>query len=460
MKKTVHYIFLLLFLLPFMNGCGIYTRYERPDLSFADSLYTGIRQETQQTDSASFANLSWREVFTDSLLQRWIECGMEHNTDLRVARLRTEEAEAVLQSSRLAFLPSVSLGGQGQASHSDGRPAQRTYSVGPSAEWELDIFGRQRNAKAGAKAALGQSRAYEQAMQTRLVATVADSYYTLLMLDEQLQISRRTLTTWQENIRTLSALKRAGKTTEAAVLQARANKLEVEGSILTLEKRIGELENTVCALLGIAPVKLERGVLADQHFPDSFSAGLPLSLVGNRPDVREAEFALMQSFYATGEARSAFYPRITLSGTIRWTNNAETISNPGTWLFNAVGSLVQPLFHKGENVARLKIARAQQQEALLQFRQSLLDAGNEVNNALILWQTARKRLGIDRKRILNLKAAVWNTKLLMKYGRTHYLEVLTAQQKLLQAELAESEDRYDEIQGVITLYHALGGGTK
>lgn len=380
--------------------------------------------------------------------------------DLQTARNEVMEAEAVLQSSRLAFLPFVSLGGQGQVSHSDGRPAQRTYSVGPSAEWELDIFGRQRNAKAGAKAALGQSRAYEQAMQTRLVATVADSYYTLLMLDEQLQISRRTLTTWQENIRTLSALKRAGKTTEAAVLQARANKLEVEGSILTLEKRIGELENTVCALLGIAPVKLERGVLADQHFPDSLSAGLPLSLVGNRPDVREAEFALMQSFYATGEARSAFYPRITLSGTIGWTNHAGTISNPGTWLFNAVGSLVQPLFHKGENVARLKIARAQQQEALLQFRQSLLDAGNEVNNALILWQTARKRLGIDRKQILNLKAAVWNTKLLMKYGRTHYLEVLTAQQKLLQAELAESEDRYDEIQGVITLYHALGGGTK
>jgi len=373
--------------------------------------------------------------------------------DLQTARNEVMEAEAVLQSSRLAFLPFVSLGGQGQVSHSDGRPAQRTYSVGPSAEWELDIFGRQRNAKAGAKAALGQSRAYEQAMQTRLVATVADSYYTLLMLDEQLQISRRTLTTWQENIRTLSALKRAGKTTEAAVLQARANKLEVEGSILTLEKRIGELENTVCALLGIAPVKLERGVLADQHFPDSLSAGLPLSLVGNRPDVREAEFALMQSFYATGEARSAFYPRITLSGTIGWTNHAGTISNPGTWLFNAVGSLVQPLFHKGENVARLKIARAKQQEALLQFRQSLLDAGNEVNNALILWQTARKR-------ILNLKAAVWNTKLLMKYGRTHYLEVLTAQQKLLQAELAESEDRYDEIQGVITLYHALGGGTK
>ena len=367
--------------------------------------------------------------------------------------------------SRPAILPSgissVRLSRRaGQVSHSDGRPAQRTYSVGPSAEWELDIFGRQRNAKAGAKAALGQSRAYEQAMQTRLVATVADSYYTLLMLDEQLQISRRTLTTWQENIRTLSALKRAGKTTEAAVLQARANKLEVEGSVLTLEKRIGELENTVCALLGIAPVKLERGVLADQHFPDSLSAGLPLSLVGNRPDVREAEFALMQSFYATGEARSAFYPRITLSGTIGWTNHAGTISNPGTWLFNAVGSLVQPLFHKGENVARLKIARAKQQEALLQFRQSLLDAGNEVNNALILWQTARKRLGIDRKRILNLKAAVWNTKLLMKYGRTHYLEVLTAQQKLLQAELAESEDRYDEIQGVITLYHALGGGTK
>lgn len=460
MKKTIYPIFILFFLLPFMNGCGIYTRYERPDLLFADSLYSDYLQDSLQADTVSFADFSWRELFTDSLLQRWIAYGMEHNTDLHVARLRTEEAEAVLQSSRLAFLPSVSFGGQRQISHTDGNSTQRNYSVGPSAEWELDIFGRQRNAKLGAHAALERNRAYEQAMQTRLVATVADSYYTLLMLDEQLQISRRTLATWQENIRTLSALKQAGKTTEAAVLQARANKLEIEGSILTLEKQIGELENTVCGLLGITPVKLERGVLSNQHFPDSLSVGLPLSLVSNRPDVQEAEFALMQSFYAINEARLAFYPRITLSGTIGWTNNTGIVANPGTWLFNAIGSLVQPLFHKGENIARLKIAHVQQEEALLQFRQSLLNAGNEVNNALILWQTARKRLGIDRKQILNLQAAVWNTKLLMKYGRTHYLEVLTAQQKLLQAELTESEDRYDEIQGVITLYHALGGGTK
>ncbi len=385
---------------------------------------------------------------------------MENNTDLRVARLRTEEAEAILQSSRLAFLPSVSLGAQGQLNKVEGSSTKRTYSIGPSAEWELDIFGSLRNAKQGAKAALGQSMAYEQAVKTGLIATVANSYYTLLMLDEQLQISRQTMTTWQENIRTLSALKRAGKTTEAAVLQAKANQLEVEGSILTLQKQIGELENSTCALLGITPVKLVRGNLADQHFPDSLSIGIPLSLVSKRPDVRKAEFTLMQSFYATNEARSAFYPRITLSGNIGWTNNAGVISNPGTWLFNAIGSLVQPLFQKGENITRLKVARAQQEEALLLFRQSLLDAGNEVNNALILWQTARERLEIDKKQILNLKAAVWNTKLLMKYGRTHYLEVLTAQQNLLKAELAASTDQYDEIQGVITLYHALGGGTE
>lgn len=456
MKKTIHILFILSSLLPFVSGCGIYTRYQRPELSVADSLCFG----QPQADSVSLAELSWRELFTDSLLRQWIERGIGNNTDLRVAHLRTVEAEAVLQSSRLAFLPSVSFGAQGGISHADGQSAKHTYTVGPTAEWELDIFGRQRNAKEGAKAALEQSRAYEQAVRTQLVATVADSYYTLLMLDEQLQISRRTLTTWKENIRTLSALKRAGKTTEAAVLQARANKLEVEGSMITLEKRIGELENSVCALLGIAPEPLKRGVLSGQGFPDNLSVGLPLSLVGNRPDVREAEYALMQAFYAANEARSAFYPRITLSGTVGWTNNAGVVANPGTWLFNAVGSLVQPLFHKGENIARLKIARTRQEEALLRFRQSLLDAGTEVNNALIVWQTARKRLDIDRKQILNLKAAVWNTKLLMKYGRTHYLEVLTAQQKLLQAELAESEDRYDEIQGVIALYHALGGGAE
>lgn len=453
----------LCFVMFAMSGCGIYSSYERPDVSVADSLYQNLPEDSCFVvgDSASLAFVSWRELFADTLLHDWIEIGLAHNTDLQISRLRIEQAEAALKASRLAFLPSATLSAQGNISSFDGGEAKKTYSISPSASWELDLFGKQRNASKGVQAALEQSRAYQQAVQTRLVTAIADSYYTLLMLDEQLHITKRTLNTWQENIRTLEALKRAGKTNEAAVLQAKANKLKVEASALTLEKQIIEQENSVSALLGVAPVVMKRGRLSEQVFPDKLSIGVPIQLLSNRPDVREAEWTLAQSVYAINVARAAFYPSIVLGGSAGWTNSGGgAITNPGEWLLSAVGSLVQPLFNRGTNMANLRIAESRRQEALLAFRQSLLDAGLEVNNSLIKWQTARRRLAIDKKQIVNLKAAVWNTRLLMKHGGANYLEVLTAQQNLLQAELAETTDRYEEIQGVITLFHALGGGVK
>ena len=299
------------------------------------------------------------------------------------------------------------------------------------------------------------TKSYQQAVQTQLVATIADSYFTLLMLDEQLEISKRTQKTWEENIRTLEALKRAGKTNEAAVLQAKANKVNVEASILTLKKQIIEQENSLSALLGLVPQELERNELSEQIFPDTLLMGLPLSSLVNRPDVRQAEYKLVEAFYATNVARSYFYPTITLSGNGGWSGVS---GNPGDWIFNAVGSLMQPIFNQGKNKARMKISESQRQEALLNFKQTLLDAGTEANNALISWQTARKRLDSDKLQIVYLKGAVLNTQLLMKNGQADYLEVLTAQKNLLQAELTETNDRYLEIQSVITLYHALGGG--
>lgn len=440
----------ILFVIILTNSCSLYKEYERPDISFADSLYNRI---PTANNYESIASLTWKEMFTDTLLQNLISLGLENNTNLEIARLKVEQAEATLKTSKLAFYPDVSFSAQANVNKNG-----FNYNLTPSASWEIDAFGRLSNTKKGAQAALAATEAYQQAVQTQLIATIADSYYTLLMLDEQLDISQRTLKTWEENIRTLSALKRAGKTNEAAVLQAKANKVNVEGSILSLEKQIIEQENSLSALLGLVPQDFERSELSDQVFPDTLLTGLPLSSLINRPDVRQAEYKLVEAFYATNVARSYFYPSITLSGSAGWSGATGNIGNPGDWIFNAVGSLMQPIFNQGKNKSRLKISESQRQEALLNFKQTLLDAGTEANNALVSWQTARKRLDSDKLQIMYLKGAVMNTQLLMKNGQADYLEVLTAQKNLLQAELTESNDKYLEIQSVITLYHALGGG--
>ena len=444
MKKILIPIILLLVT---MNSCALYKDYERPEIDFVDSLYNRI---PSADDYESIASLTWKELFADTLLQNLIEIGLKNNTDLEIARLKVEQAEATLQTSKLAFYPNVSFSAQAGVKNEG-----FNYSLTPTASWEIDAFGRLHNTKKGAEAALAATEAYQQAVQTQLVATIADAYYTLLMLDEQLEISKRTLNTWEENIRTLSALKRAGKTNEAAVLQAKANKVNVEGSILTLEKQIIQQENSLSALLGLVPQEFERNELSQQVFPDTLLMGLPLSSLINRPDVRQAEYKLVEAFYATNVARSYFYPSITLSGNAGWSG---IIGDPGDWIFNAVGSLMQPIFNQGKNKARLKISESQRQEALLNFKQTLLDAGTEANNALISWQTARKRLDSDKLQIMYLKGAVFNTQLLMKNGQATYIEVLSAQKNLLQAELTETNDKFLEIQSVITLYHALGGG--
>ena len=431
-----------------LASCSFYKEYQRPDLHFVDSLY---RRMEVLPDSISTAATSWDQFFTDSLLKVWIKDGLAYNTDLHIARLKVKEAEAAVLAARWALLPGASFSMQG------GLPG--SFSASLNASWETDIFGSLRNGKRKAQAALEQSKAYEHAVQTQLVATIAESYYALLGLDEQLSISRRTLTTWEENIRTLDALKRAGKTNEAAVLQAKANKYSVEADVLTLEKKIMEMENSFCALIGVVPMPIERSTLAEQVLPTELSAGVPAEILSRRPDVRQAELILAQCHYSKNIARAAFYPDVSLSGALGWTTgNGNIVLDPGSLITNLLASLTQPVFGRGVNKARMKTAEAQYEQAAYSFRQCLLNAGVEVNNALTMWQTAQKRVEIVKKQIVSLQAAVWNTQLLMKHGNTNYLEVLTAQKNLLQAELTETSDRLDEIRGVINLYHALGGG--
>ncbi|MFI3304340.1 MAG: TolC family protein [Rikenellaceae bacterium] len=442
-----------------LSGCGIYTKYKTPteDIAVVDSLYDYIKATD---DTTNIATLSWRELFLDPALQTIIEQALQSNTDLNVARLNVEQAEVALNTARKAFLPSLTLTPQGNFSSTKG-VSTKSYAITASASWEIDVFGKYRNQLEQGRSALEQSRAYTQAVQTELIATVTKSYYTLLMLDEQLDITRQTKKNWEENLRSMEALMRAGRLNKTSVLQSEASKISLESSIISLEQQIIEMENTLSTILAVAPQHIKRGEMESTTFPSKLSVGVPLQLLSNRPDVRAAEYYLAEAFYATAEARSSLYPTITLSGSVGYTNSGgSAISNPGDMVYNAVASLVAPLFNRGTLQAQVKISKSQQEQALLNFQQTLLDAGAEVNVALSNWQSAKKLLEIDIAEKIILTKAVETSELLMHHGNVNYLEVLTAQLSLLQSELSFSNNKYNEIASVIELYRALGGGTK
>jgi len=438
-----------------LSSCGIYTKYQ-PAETTPDNLYG---EEVAVDDTTNFGNVNWRELFTDPQLQALIEQGLQNNTDLRSAQLQIEEAEAALMSAKLAFLPSFALSPQGTISSFDGGKATKTYTLPVTASWELDIFGRLRNAKQQAKALYAQSKDYQQAVRTQLIAGIANVYYTLLMLDEQLAISQQTEEAWKETVASTRALMDAGLANEAATSQMEAAYYSVQTSILDLKEQINQVENSLALLLAETPRRYERGKLADQRLPEDVAVGVPMQMLSNRPDVRAAERSLEQAFYATNQARAAFYPSIVLSGSAGWTNSTGSmIVNPGKFLASAVGSLTQPLFNKGQIMAQYRIAKAQQEEASLSFQQALLNAGSEVNDALVACQTSKAKTLLFEKQIQSLEKALESTSLLMEHGTTTYLEVLTARQSLLSAQLSQTANRFTEIQSVINLYQALGGG--
>ena len=436
-----------------MTSCGIYKNYQRPDV-VTDGLYG----TAETADSTTLGDISWQEMFTDPQLQALIDLALTNNTDLQSAQWRVKEAEATLKSARLAYLPSFNFAPQGSISSFDNRAASKTYSIPVTASWQIDIFGGLTNAKRKAKALYLQSREYQQAVRTQLIASVANLYYTLLMLDSQYEVTKETAAKWEESVRTMREMKTAGMTNEAGVAQYEGSYYGIVASLNDIEYSIRETENSLCSVLGEVPHEIVRGRLDEQQLPDDLAVGVPVQMLSNRPDIRQAEYSLMQSFYATNAARSALYPSITLSGSAGWTNNAGIITNPGKLLLSAAGSLLQPIFNANANRANLKIAKAQQEESKLAFQQALLNAGAEVNNALTQCQTARAKTDLRIKQIEAMERAVESTELLMQHSSTTYLEVLTAQQSLLSAQLSQIADQFDEIQGVVNLYQALGGG--
>lgn len=445
-----------------LSSCNIYKSYERPVVN-TSGLYrdTISINDTLVSDTTNMGNLPWKEVYRDPKLQSLIEQGLSNNINLQTAMLRVEQVKEGLRAARLAFLPSLALTPQGTISSFDNHAATKTYQLPVSSSWELDLFGNILNAKREVKATLMQTEAYRQAVQTQVIANIANCYYTLLLLDGQLSITEKTARNWEENVKAMKAMKNSGLygITEAAVAQSEAYYYQVNATLPDLRRQIRETENALSLLLAQTPRHIERGTMDEQVMPEHLSVGIPLQMLSNRPDVKQAEMTLAGAYYATNQARSAFYPKITLSGSAGWTNSAGgAITNPGIFLASALGSITQPLFTRGALTAQLKIAKSQQQQALLSFENSILKAGAEVSDALYKYQSANDKCVQRKLQIESLTSALNKTEQLMKLGNSRYLEVLTAQQSLLSAQLSDVQDRFQSIQAVISLYQALGGG--
>ena len=301
-----------------LSSCRIYSSYDRPDVT-TSGLYrdtASVNDTLAVTDTTNMGNLPWTEVFTDPKLQALIQKGLENNTDLLSASLKVKQAEAMLTSARLSFLPSFALTPQGTVSSFDHAKATQTYQLPVSASWEVDLFGKLLNAERSKKALLLQSKAYQQAVKTRVIASIANTYYTLLMLDKQLEISLETAEAWKQSVETTRKLMTIGSANESAVSSTEANYLSVQASLAELRRQIRETENSLSLLLGQVPQTVDRGRIDEQELPAHLATGVPVQLLANRPDVKQSEMSLASAYYVTNQAYSAFYPSLTITGAL------------------------------------------------------------------------------------------------------------------------------------------------
>jgi outer membrane protein, multidrug efflux system len=452
----------------FLASCSITRKYERPDDLQTASRYRGANAG----DTSSMATMPWRQLFTDSLLQRLVNTGIERNYDLKIAIARMESATANLKQSKLAFLPTLSA--DAQATHSKpssaqmsangvttGSPATNTiYTLTGTTSWELDVWGKLRSNKRAVLAAYMQSEAYRRAVQTQLIATITGNYYQLLAYDEQIRIVEATIINRRKDVTIVRSLKENAVVTGADLVNSEANLHAAELQLPDLKQQRRELENSLSTLLALPADSIARTTFIQQQADSSLHTGLPAALLANRPDVQQAEYAFRNAFELTNVARTYFYPSLTISGTAGWAtaNTLQSFFN-GTFYGNIVGGLTQPVFNQGLNKQRLRNAEANQQEAYYSFQQTLLTAGQEVSNALYAYEMAVEKENKRHLQIASLEKATDFTKQLLKYSSTtNYTDVLTAEQNLLSAQLNGVADRLQQLQAVVELYRALGGG--
>ena len=444
-----------------LTSCGLYNKYERPEVDTK-----GLVRDTQSLtdtlavqDTTSFGNLPWRTVFTDPQLQSLIEQGLKQNPDLLNAALNVQMVNEALKVAKLAFLPSVAISPQGTLSSFDGAAATRAYSLPVSASWNVDLFGNLLSAKRSAQMQLIATKDYQTVVKTNIISAIANLYYTLLMIDRQLEIvsdmEQLTKETW-DKMKFMHDNRVGYRST--AVQSAEAAYYQVQAQRVDLLRQMREAENSLSLLLGQPGQAIARGKFAQQSLPTEFSTGVGIQMLANRADVHQYEMSLAQCFYDVETARSRFYPNITITGTAAFTNQNGMV-NPGKWLLSAVGSLVQPIFQHGQIVAGLKVAKMQYEQAFNKWQNAIYKAGNEVSNALVAYNSYSQKVELDGKRVQVLKQNVDDTRKLMESSaNTTYLEVITAQSNLLNAEIAEVSDQLSKMQAVVSLYQALGGG--
>ena len=448
-----------------LSSCGLYNKYDRPDV-VADGIVrdpVALNGALQAEGDESFGNLPWRQLFTDPQLQALIEQGLEKNPDLLNAALNVQMVNEALKCARLAFLPSIALTPQGTIAtlQTDPSVTTKSYQIPVSASWSVDLFGNLLNAKRSAQMQLIATKDYQVAAQCGIVTGIANLYYTLLMLDRQVEIvgdmEQLTKETWEKMM--FMHENRIGYRS-TAVQSAEAAYYSVQAQKVDLLRQVREMENSLSLLIAQPAQMIKRGKLADQSLPSQFATGVSINLLNNRADVHAAEMALAQCFYDVQQARSRFYPSITITGTGAFTNNNGLI-NPGKMLWSAVGSLVQPIFQHGQIVAGLKVAKMQYEQKYNTWQNTVLKAGNEVSNALVSYNSSAEKGELDAKRVAVLMQNVEDTKKLMaSSSNTTYLEVISAQSNLLNAEISQVTDDFNKMQAVVNLYQALGGGAK
>ncbi|HTM91838.1 MAG TPA: efflux transporter outer membrane subunit [Flavisolibacter sp.] len=459
-KKIIYLCFAVLLVLV-MTSCKITQRYTRPNVS-ADNLY----RDVTTTDTTSIATLPYTQIFTDTVLQRLIAQGIANNPNLLVAYTRIQQAQAAYLQSRAAFFPTLNANTGVTTSHLSN--AQRSsgvrtditqYTIGLSSSWEIDIWGQLRSSRRADLANLLQTEAATRAVQTGLVADIANNYFLLLALDRQLLVTRQTVANWDTTVLVLRALKEAARVTEAAVVQSEAQRYAAEVTIPDLERNIRETENGLSILLGLPPGSINRSDLYAQQPIAVLQTGVPALLLANRPDVQEAEYNYRFYFELTNVARTNFYPALSITASTGLSAlQPGNIFLPGSLAASIGAGLTQPVFNRRANRTRLEIARAQQQGALIDFQNALLNAGREVSDALYLYQTAINKAGIRTNEITALNQSVSYTQELLRYGFATYTEVITARQSLLQAQLGSINDRLQQLQATVNLYRSLGGG--
>lgn len=437
---------------------GLYDKYESNAQIPENVIGVTIPDSIAQRDPIP---MSWRDFFVDPLLQNLIDSALVRNTDLNSARIAVEQSEVSLQMAKKAILPSLYFSPQASLS-SFGSNTSKTYNVPLQANWDMGSLGSFTNKKRAAQAVKLQAQAREEAVRANLVSAVAQQYCLLQVLDRQLEILILTDSLWNKSLETQKVLWEYGKVYSTAVNQLESSYLNVKTQLVDVHRNIRSIENSLCSILAIPPQHIERNPWGSQIFPEQLiKRGISAQMLQLRPDIRMANFAMEEAYYNMQTARSAFFPSLSLSGVLGWTNSGGgAVVNPGKILTNIIASITQPIFARGQIKGNLEIAKLRQEDVAQQYVQTVIDAGNQVNDALYDLQAAHDKHGYYERQVAVLKDAYTGTHELMENGKATYLEVLTAQETLLSAQLSEAMNMYDAASAVIELYIALGGATR